>query len=278
MTTRRFRSNDEAVGVLRGALGLDDAPARTLIVAAHPDDDVVGAGGQLIRLGANALVAHVTDGAPPDPGDARAAGFDSAGDYASERRDESLRALALANVPPSHCSSLGFGDQQTAFALAALVRAVAAAIDETSPDLVLTHAYEGGHPDHDATAFAVAWACRLVERRGEGVPILAEFTSYHHGPSGLETGRFLPPSTGEIDVPLSEAVQAAKRSMLAMFTTQQRGLAQLTQTDHERFRIAPSYDFSMPPHDGRLYYERFSWGVDGLKWRALARAAAAELG
>jgi hypothetical protein len=43
--------------------------------------------------------------------------------------------------------------------------------------------------------------------------------------------------------------------------------------DVERFRVAPAYDFLQPPHDGRLYYERFRWGVSGAQWSELARSA-----
>lgn len=278
MSTRHFRSSEEAAEILRGLLGLEDAPPRTLLVAAHPDDEVVGAGGHLIRLGGQALIAHVTDGAAADADDARASGFATAADYARERHEESLRALALAGVPAANCWSLGFGDQRASLALGPIVRAVAAAIEETSPALVLTHPYEGGHPDHDATAFAVAAACRVLERRKVDVPILAEFTSYHRGPDGIRTGRFLERTNAEIELPLTESMQAVKRAMLEMFATQQRMLVHFPVVEFERFRIAPAYDFTKAPHDGRLYYEHHNWGMDGMRWRALARAAAAEFG
>jgi hypothetical protein len=47
-------------------------------------------------------------------------------------------------------------------------------------------------------------------------------------------------------------------------------LSQFT-TDVERFRTAPAYDFTVPPHDGRLHYENFDWGVTGHEWRRNAR-------
>ncbi len=277
MSTRPFRSSEADLAALLGALGVDGAPPRTLVIGAHPDDEAVGAAGQLIRLGPNAVVAHVTDGSPPDLSDARAAGFDTAEEYARARHEESLHALALAGVPASNCWSLGFGDQRASFALVEIARAVAATIRETDPALVLTHPYEGGHPDHDAVAFAVAAACRLLEREHVAVPPIAEFTSYHRGPAGIETGRFLEPHTAAVELPLSERMQIVKRSMLDAFVTQQRVLAHLPVEPLERFRFAPVYDFSAAPHPGPLYYESFPWGVDGPGWRALARTAAHEL-
>jgi hypothetical protein len=38
-------------------------------------------------------------------------------------------------------------------------------------------------------------------------------------------------------------------------------------------RIPPEYDFTVPPHPGKLHYEKFDWGVDGDRWRALASVA-----
>jgi hypothetical protein len=48
--------------------------------------------------------------------------------------------------------------------------------------------------------------------------------------------------------------------------------------DEERFRAAPVYDFSQPPHAGKLLYEHFNWGMTGERWRSLAAGAAQALG
>ena len=58
-----------------------------LVVAAHPDDETIGAGGMLGRM-ANPYVLHVTDGAPRNPDFARAAGYRSREEYARARRRE----------------------------------------------------------------------------------------------------------------------------------------------------------------------------------------------
>jgi hypothetical protein len=47
-------------------------------------------------------------------------------------------------------------------------------------------------------------------------------------------------------------------------------------TKFERFRVAPPYRFTRPPH-GALLYEQFDWGMDGARWRALAGAALRDL-
>jgi hypothetical protein len=65
--------------------------------------------------------------------------------------------------------------------------------------------------------------------------------------------------------------------MLAAYVTQREVLAAF-RSETERFRVAPSYDFGAPPQEGRLHYERFSFGVGGAMWRAMARAAIKRLG
>src|ERR1043166_7357421 len=58
-----------------------------VVVAAHPDDESVGAGGRLNRL-RGALFVYLTDGSPRDTSDARRAGYDSREAYAAARREE----------------------------------------------------------------------------------------------------------------------------------------------------------------------------------------------
>jgi LmbE family N-acetylglucosaminyl deacetylase len=250
----------------------------TLVLAAHPDDEVIGAGARLPRLRGAALFAHVTDGAPVDDKDARANGFASREEYARARRRELMAALSLAGLDESSTRELGLVDQEASLRLASLAGRVAHLLHELRPSLLLTHPYEGGHPDHDATAFAAHAACRLLERAGEPAPALVEMTSYHNGPGGIQPGVFLPAAgCEETSLVLSNAERAFKQRLLECFPTQRQTL-QYFSTDVEKFRRAPRYDFTRPPHDGTLFYEQFSWGMTGHRFRALAGAAMHELG
>jgi hypothetical protein len=65
-----------------------------------------------------------------------------------------------------------------------------------------------------------------------------------------------------------------KRQMIAVFRTQRHMLEQFPVTD-ERFRDAPCYDFTRPPHPGMLLYERWGWGISGADWRLRAGQALA---
>jgi LmbE family N-acetylglucosaminyl deacetylase len=139
-------------------------------------------------------------------------------------------------------------------------------------DSVLTHAYEGGHPDHDACAFAVHAAIRRLNG-----PAIFEFASYHAGPDGIRTAAFLDEDSTVTTVNLGAAAEAAKQRAFACFKTQQDTLS-LFRTDVECFRPAPGYDFRSSPHSGALYYEGFDWGITGAQFREQAALAIRHLG
>jgi LmbE family N-acetylglucosaminyl deacetylase len=140
--------------------------------------------------------------------------------------------------------------------------------------VVFTHPYEGGHPDHDATAAAVHAAGRLAH---EADISIVEFASYHAGPAGFECERFLDPQHGLLDTqPLGRQEREHKRAILACYGSQKAVLAQFP-LEREPLRAAPDYNFSRPPHSGTLYYEHFDWGITGAQWRDLAEQAFRQL-
>jgi N-acetylglucosamine malate deacetylase 2 len=258
--------------------GGESAAPRTMLVGAHPDDETVGAGARLERL-PEARVVCVTDGAPRDGLDAARHGLSPA-QYAQRRRAELQAALALCGIAPQQLTMLDCPDQQASLHMAELARRLADLVAGERIEAVVTHPYEGGHPDHDATALIVHAAVALVQRAGGAAPDILEWTSYHRTPDGVLTNEFLPcpgVDTQTIACALTPPEQQRKLAVLACHVTQRETLAYLPM-HAERYRLAPRYDFTQPPHGWPLHYEQFPWGMSGERFRRLAAEALAELG
>ena len=248
-----------------------------LIVAPHPDDETIGAGIWMARhRDIRITLLHLTDGSPRDPSTALAAGFASREAYADERRRELLDALSVIGIAKDQLRNFSYVDQESYRCLPELIVRIESLIEEVEPAIVLSPAYEGGHPDHDTAAFAVATARRQMTCRSFRH---LEYRLYHANGSGaMVTDQFLPAPTIPVEVcPLSKAERQLKRRMLAKFRTQQHILREFS-VDDEHFRQAPSYDFARPPHDEMLLYERWGWQVSGAEWRECAANAQLALG
>ncbi len=249
MTTHRVRVVSELL----------NRSYRVVVVAAHPDDEVIGLGGHLHLL-RDAWIVHTTDGAPR--------GVEDREEYARTRSREVKRAVALAGVTPDRLRTLGTVDQESVRALATMRQQLCDLLSELRPDAIVTHPYEGGHPDHDAAALTVAAAVEQMKEK----PRVVEFASYHNGnPSGvasMKVGEFLPGPCEAETVILSPESRAMKQRMFECFRSQSEMLANFPVAI-ERFRDAPAYAFDRAPHEGQLFYEAQGWGV-GAEWRRLA--------
>jgi LmbE family N-acetylglucosaminyl deacetylase len=258
------------------------APDVHLVVAAHPDDEAIGAGITLADAPL-AYVAYLTDGAAAR--ETADLPFADRGAYARERLEEGRRAMGLVGVAPDRVFALGGADQGSSLQMGSLAVRLAWLVERLNVTMVVAHPYEGGHPDHDAAALCAHAAAALGARRGRR-PALLEFTSYHADTTAgaWRRGSFLHPNravAGRCPEPrlrmLTERERRLKRRMIACYRSQATVLAPFP-VDAEITREAPRYHFLEAPHDGALLYEGQPWGMTGQRWRALARDALAGLG
>lgn len=243
--------------------GSADSNLRIVVLAAHPDDETIGASVLLSRF-PKSSVAFLTDGAPKNthlwppgmPG--------SRQDYADLRREEVVNALSIAGISQERIFWLAGGDQEAVFEINRLADEFRKVLLETKADLVITHPYEGGHPDHDAAPVVACIAVSLLENS----PVLAEMTSYHARNGQCVTGEFLNnDESKQMSVKLCESDKQRKRRMIDTYVSQRLVLENFP-VDEEPLRLMPEYDFSQPAHDGQLWYEIMGW-MTGARWREL---------
>jgi LmbE family N-acetylglucosaminyl deacetylase len=247
---------------------------RLLFLAAHPDDETIGASFLLSRFH-NSSVVFVTDGAPRDTNLWSAGVNGSRAEYARTRREESELALAHAGIGTSQIYWLDAVDQEAIFELSNLTVRFTKLLSELRPNAVVTHPYEGGHPDHDSAALVASQAiASLTEERA---PLLLEMTSYHARRGRCVTGEFLERGVSpELCFKLSDSDRDRKSRMVKAYVSQSLVL-QNFPTDRELLRLAPAYDFTRAPHDGKLWYECMGWPMTGARWRELAATAVTQM-
>jgi N-acetylglucosamine malate deacetylase 2 len=117
----------------------------------------------------------------------------------------------------------------------------------------------------------------LMKQKEGRAPRIVEYALYHAWQGRLRAGEFLPRSCAPIaSLSLEPAARVLKCRMLACFATQCQTLLQF-QTEVERFRSAPLYNFNEPPHYGLLHYENSGCAIGADEWRRYARATLREL-
>ncbi|MES2530432.1 MAG: PIG-L family deacetylase [Pseudomonadota bacterium] len=155
----------------RRAEELVPAGHRTVVVAPHPDDEVLAIGGLLAQLGRDhdreLLLIAVTDGTASHEGSSEW----SPERLALERPRESQAALRQLGISEAPMVRLGLPDGGVQASRAQL-------IDRLIPllrpmDVVFTTWRFDGHPDHEATGSACATAAERVGAKLVEVPVWA---------------------------------------------------------------------------------------------------------
>lgn len=235
----------------------------TLVLVAHPDDEVIGCGALLGRM-RSSIIVFATDGAPRDRSFWTA--YSSREAYAEVRRQEALLVAKVTGASQVKflCDTQGNAivDQELFRNLPSALEDLRHIIADTRPDVLLTLAYEGGHPDHDCCSF-------LSSIVGDEFYLPAwEMPLYHRTPAGeISRQQFLGPGSAEFVYDLSQVEQAKKSAMINLYRSQQSVLKDFTVL-RERFRLRRRYDYSNAPHPGALNYEAWGWPMSGREVKA----------
>ncbi len=134
----------------------DPLQGPVLVLAAHPDDEVIGAGAMLAfhaSRGHQITVVHATDGAQGDPAN-------RANDICAVRRREGQEALARLGIPaPRHWD---LPDGCLPEHLPELTARIVAVIGEVQPRTLYSFHAGEAHRDHRAIAAATAAAAAAL--------------------------------------------------------------------------------------------------------------------
>src|SRR5262249_44991480 len=126
-------------------------------------------------------------------------------------------------------------------------------MDQLKPTCILTLAYEGGHPDHDAACFIAS----IVGRRS-GIPVW-ESPLYHRNADGISVTQAFPRTAGTEKEFHVEGTPLERKLQMFQHYRSQGLLIDSFQPRRETFRPLASYDFTRPPLPWKLNYEIWQW-------------------
>ena len=182
---------------------------RAVVLAPHPDDEVIGFGGLLALLAARGSTCHVvtlSDGEASHPGSSKW----SPRQLADARNEESHIGLRLLGLPPHSQSRLSLPDGKLAAYDEVLAQRLA---DLLRPDDVVFSTWQlDGHPDHEAAGLTATRVCSTLGHRHWQAPVWM----WHWARSG--DARV--PWTQMCRLPLPEDILRKKIAALAAHQTQ----------------------------------------------------------
>jgi LmbE family N-acetylglucosaminyl deacetylase len=199
--------------------------ARILLVGAHPDDIVLAAS-SILAQATDVYCAIVTSGARRD----------DPSSLALVRRAEEIQAMSVFGIGADRLHFLDIFDQDCHNKLDTLISGLISLMRELRTDLVITHDYEQGHPDHDASAFCVAMA---ADRCGIACYV---YPLYHRINGEVKFCSFREETADTITHRLSEGDLALKSRALSAYRSQQ-GVIKDFPLASESFRSLRTVDW-----------------------------------
>ncbi|MDR3425725.1 MAG: PIG-L family deacetylase [Alphaproteobacteria bacterium] len=245
---------------------------RILILVAHPDDEVVGCAASIARAraqGATVSALYLTNGCLAQdvlwPWQRKK--YDR---FVATRRAEADAAATFLGLQP-----VGWAERparQLWREMPQVFQEIDSALDRYRPDQLWVPAYEGGNPDHDALN-ALGFKCKT--RRS-----VLEFAEYNFFGGKTRTQQFISSDETARVLSLTPEESVVKGKALKIYASEAGNLSSIA-LDQESYRPIQAYDYAQPPHQGKLWYERFQWvpfrhpRVDRTRSEEVSRAIAA---
>ena len=244
---------------------------RIVLLIPHPDDEVVGCAEairQAVAQGSDVFGCYLTNGVPHP---SLLWPWQRTGHAARVARRWHEAEAAAARLGIRMALRQDIPTRALKDHLAQTAARLDGAFGALRPSVVWAPAYEGGHQDHDVTSYLA----RRVAERCE----VWEFSEYNFEAGRVRSQRFIGPSGGEREIRLDAEAAREKQALLALYASE-RGNLSCVRCQRECFRPLARYDYTRPPHPGRLFYQRFQWvpwhpRIDHTRPEAVCRAIAA---
>lgn len=225
---------------------------KILILVPHPDDEVVAAAATIVRAqksNSKVFALYLTTGCI-----SRETMWPWKRKFyennVAVRRSEAEQAAQFLHISP-----VGWSDRPARHLwrdLPAAIIEVKETIAKHSIDQLWVPAFEGGNADHDALN---AMASLLAAN--ENISVM-EFAEYNYCGGTARSNQFPLPNGTETIIQLTADEKEMKTSALEIYASEKCNLGYV-KTKQESFRPLAKYNYSAPPHEGTLWYNRFHW-------------------
>ena len=220
-----------------------------LIVAPHPDDEIVGLGITIKKLlikKKKIIIFFPTNGVVCQ----KQMWFwkrKCYQDIVKIRTKEMKKSLNALGIKKSYLQNIPTRSLKEK--ITATHKIIKKIIKKDRIDTIFCPAYEGGHQDHDITNFI----CSRFKKKIQ----VFEFAEYNFFKRKINLNKFIRSKNEENILRLNENEKLLKKELLAVYASEKNNLNFLSP-DIEAYRKIENYNYSKPPHEGILFYRRFA--------------------
>jgi len=220
-----------------------------LFIAPHPDDELVGATFIIkkILLKKNLIIFFPTNGVLSK----EEMWFWEKKKYKKKkklRNEEMKKSLQLLGVKKFFMQDIPTRELKEN--IEKTFRKINFLVKNHKIDTIFCPAYEGGHQDHDVSNFI----CSRLQNSSK----VYEYPEYNFSKGQINCNEFIKPTKNQVTLKLSVNEKKEKIKLLEIYNSEKENLDYL-HLEKECYRELYHYDYSQPPHIGKLFYRRFSF-------------------